>query len=171
MTYGNGRFGEGDRRLTAVLRCPTRRPKKARPWQPRRGYGQAGDSEKAIADYTAVLQMPDAPAEQKAQALVDRGWMHFVAGRNREAIEDERQAVSLDPKNCTARGKLAIALLVDGQTGEAMAACDEALAIANAENLADMASDIQKAVEKHGPLDGADEALRRIEARRKSLEH
>ncbi len=44
----------------------------------RRGFtysqrGQQGDVEHEIADYTAVIDMPDAPAEQRAKAQVNRG--------------------------------------------------------------------------------------------------
>jgi tetratricopeptide (TPR) repeat protein len=134
-------------------------------------HGDLGDSTKAIADYTAVLQMPDSLADQKTKALVNRGWRHFVDGRSREAIEDEQQAISLDPKNCFAHWNLAISLLAGGRTNEALAACDAGLALADAKDLAQMASNLETATQKHGPLARADEVLARIEARRKSLEH
>jgi tetratricopeptide (TPR) repeat protein len=51
-------------------------------------YWTAGDSEKAITDYTAVLQMPDAPAEQRAQALVNRSGSYWKAGDSEKAIAD-----------------------------------------------------------------------------------
>jgi hypothetical protein len=44
--------------------------------------GQAGDVDREIADYTAVIDMPDAPAEQRAQARHNRG---FVYGKRGEA--------------------------------------------------------------------------------------
>ena len=88
-------------------------------------YGKHGEQEKAIADYTAVVQMPDAPAEQKAQALVSRGWMHFVAGHYSEAIQDNRQATTLVPDKCLAHGNLAIALLVSGQTDQSLVSYDK----------------------------------------------
>jgi len=98
------------------------------------------------------------------------GWRHFVEERYPEAIADEREAVSLDPSYCTARGNLAIALLLHGQRDEALAAYDAALAMASTENVADMAKDLTKALEKHGPIDGAEDAMARIESRRAQLE-
>jgi tetratricopeptide (TPR) repeat protein len=133
-------------------------------------HGKLGDAEKAIADYTAIIEMPDAPPEQKALALSNRGWHHFVEGRYREAIEDDTQAVSLNPKSCIAQGNLAIALLVDGQADAALAAYDAALALASIENLDDMASLLERVIQTHGSLTGADQARARIEARRKSLQ-
>jgi len=133
-------------------------------------YGQLGASDNEIADYTAVVMMPDAPTEQKSWALVNRGWQYFLEDRYREAIEDHSRAVSLNPKSCTAQGNLAIALLVDGQADAALAAYDAALALASIEDLDDMASDLETAIQKHGALAGADEARSRIEARRKSLQ-
>ena len=47
-------------------------------------YGRLGSSEKAVAEYTAVLQMPDVPAEQRAKALVNRGSGIQAIGRCRE---------------------------------------------------------------------------------------
>ena len=35
--------------------------------------GRLGESEKAIADYSAVIEMAEAPADLKASALVNRG--------------------------------------------------------------------------------------------------
>ena len=131
---------------------------------------ELGDFEKAIADYTAILEMPDVPPEQKALALVHRGSQYFVEGRYREAIEDQTQAVSLNRKSCIAQGNLAIALLVDGQADAALAAYDAALALASIENLDDMVSELERAIQTHGSLTGADEARARIAARRKSLQ-
>jgi tetratricopeptide (TPR) repeat protein len=134
-------------------------------------YGQLNEPAKAIADYTAVIEMPDAPTEQKVQALSNRGWAYFSAERYREAIDDEQRAVKLDPKNCTARGNLAIALLVDDQTIDALAAYDSALAIADVKDVEAMATDLNDAVRKQGTLPGAEEALARLEKRRKQLSH
>jgi len=133
-------------------------------------HGRFGDPERAIADYTAVLELPDAPAGQKAQALGNRGWEHFVAGRYADAIADHREAISFDQELCTDRSNLAIALLVDGQTEEAVVTYDTALVMANLEDLADMANDLNEAVQKRGPIAGADDILARIESRRAELE-
>ena len=133
-------------------------------------YGEQGDSERTIADYTAVVDMPDAPTQQKADAHSGRGWEYFVAGRSTDAIADHRQAISFDQELCTDRSSLAIALLVDGQTEEALVTYDTVLAMANLEDLADMANDLNEAVQKHGPITGADDILARIESRRAELE-
>ena len=148
------------------------RTKGAGPRQPRRDVRTSGAIRSGRSPTTRPCsRCPTLPAEQKAQALVNRGWQYFVEGRIREAIEDEQHAVSLDPKDWTAHANLAVALLADGQTNAALAAYDAALALANAENLAEMTSDLEMATQKYGPLAGADEVLVRIKARRESLEH
>ncbi|MGO8903941.1 MAG: KGGVGR-motif variant AAA ATPase [Isosphaeraceae bacterium] len=129
-------------------------------------YGQQGESEKQIADYTAVVQMPNAPAEQKAKALVSRGWMHFVAGHHSEAIQDNRQATTLVPDKCLAHGNLAIALLVSGQADQALVSYDRALTLATKEELDEIRKDLHEAIEKRGPLPGAEEVMKRLEAGR-----
>ena len=63
----------------------------------------------------------------------------------------------------------AIALLVDGQTNDALAAYDSAIELANAADLADMEKDLGEAIAKHGPLAGADDVRKRIEARAEKL--
>ena len=133
-------------------------------------YGKHGEQEKAIADYTAVVQMPDAPAEQKAQALVSRGWMHFVAGHYSEAIQDNRQAITLVPDECLAHGNLSIALLVSGHTDQALASYDRALTLATKKELDEIRKDLHEAIEKRGPLPGAEEVMRRLESRAVVLE-
>ncbi len=69
-----------------------------------------------------------------------------------------------------ARGNLAIALLVTGQTAEALAAYDAALQIASAKDVTEMAADLDEAVAKHGSVAGADEVRSRIESRRATLQ-
>ena len=127
-------------------------------------------SRQAGGDYTAVIEMPDAPAEQKAQACSNRAWRRFVEGRPREAIDDLQHAVSLDPKNVNANANLAVALLADGQSDAALTAYGTTLAMAHAENLAEMTADLEVALERYGPLPAADRVRARIETRRKSLE-
>ena len=85
VTYGQaGRFGAGDRRLHGRAPDARRagRTEGTGPRQPRRDVRASGAIRSGqIADYTAVLQMPDAPAEQKAKALVNRGVTYGQAGR------------------------------------------------------------------------------------------
>ena len=168
-TYG--RQGKSEKAIvdyTAVVEMPDAPAKQKAQALVNRGitYGQQYVSEKEIADYTAVVEMPDAPAEQKAEALVSRGWMHFVAGHHSEAIQDNRQATTLVPDKCLAHGSLAIALLVSGQTDQALVSYDRALTLATKEELDEIRKDLHEAVEKRGPLPGAEEVMKRLEAGR-----
>jgi tetratricopeptide (TPR) repeat protein len=63
----------------------------------RRGYchGVVGDSVKAIADYSACIQLPGAPAEQVAKALFIRGFHHGEAGDLARAIDDYSACIQL----------------------------------------------------------------------------
>src|SRR5208337_2698012 len=169
VTYG--KHGEQEKEIidyTAVVQMPDAPAEQKAQALVYRGvtYGQQGESEKAIADYTAVVQMPDAPAELKAKALVSRGWMHFVAGHLSEAIQDNRQATTLVPDECLAHGNLAIALLVSGQTDQALASYGRALILATKEELDAIWKDLHEAIEKRGPLPGAEEVMKRLEAGR-----
>jgi tetratricopeptide (TPR) repeat protein len=63
----------------------------------RRGvaHGQLGDSAKAIADYSAVIDLPSAPAEQVAMALVNRGVAHGQLGDSAKEIADCSAVIDL----------------------------------------------------------------------------
>jgi tetratricopeptide (TPR) repeat protein len=69
----------------------------------RRGWaynqrGEAGDAERAIADNTAVIDMPDAPAERKARARVNRGVTYGqrgVAGDVESEIADYTAVIDM----------------------------------------------------------------------------
>jgi tetratricopeptide (TPR) repeat protein len=169
VTYG--KHGEQEKAIidyTAVVQMPDAPAEQKAQALFNRGitYSKHGEQEKAIIDYTAVVQMPNAPAELKAQALVNRGWMHFVAGHHSEAIQDNRQATTLVPDKCLAHGNLAIALLVSGQTDQALASYDRALTLATKEELDEIRKDLHEAIELRGPLPGAEEVMRRLEAGR-----
>ena len=114
--------------------------------------------------------MADAPAEQKAEALCNRGWVHYAAARvcggNRGRTTSDRDL----PKGLGCSRNLAATLLVVGRWEDALAAYDAALELASLENVDEMAKDVNDAVAKHGSLAGADEALARIESRRKALQ-
>ena len=166
-----GQQGESEKAIvdcTAVVQMPGAPAEQKAEALVNRGinYGRQGESEKEIADYTAVVEMPDAPAEHKAKALVSRGWMHFVAGHLSEAIQDNRQAITLVPDKCLAHGNLAIALLVSGHTDQALVSYDRALALATKEELDEIRKDLHEAIEKRGPLPGAEEVMKRLEAGR-----
>jgi tetratricopeptide (TPR) repeat protein len=171
VTYG--RLKEPEKEMadfTAVIQMPDVPSEEKAKALVGRGatYDDMNDRENAITDYTAVIEMPDAPSDQKVQALSNRGWTYFTAERYREAIDDEQRAVTLDPKNCTARGNLAIALLVDGQTNDALAAYDSALAIADVTDVETMATKLDDAMKKRSALPGIEQARARLEARRKA---
>jgi tetratricopeptide (TPR) repeat protein len=172
VTYN--KQGESEKEIadyTAIVEMPNAPTEQKANALVKRGviYGQQSESEKAIADYTAVIEMPDAPAEQKAKALVNRGWKQFVAGRHIEAIQDYRQVTILIPNECLAHGTLAIALLVSGQTDQALESYARALTLATEEELDAIRKDLHKAIEKHGPLPGAEEVMKRLEAGREHL--
>jgi tetratricopeptide (TPR) repeat protein len=133
-------------------------------------HSKHDEHKKGIADYTAVIRMNNAPTSQKAMALCSRGWSYYLAGRHNEAIEDGRQAIALNPGLWTAHANLAIALLVLGNTSDALEAYDAALRLADAKlPLDEMEKDIRTAVQTYGQLIGADEVLARVAARRQFL--
>jgi tetratricopeptide (TPR) repeat protein len=66
-------------------------------------YDEAGDTSKALADYTAVIEMKDAPAEQKARALVNRGFVYGEAGDTPKKIADYTAVIGM--KNAPAKQK------------------------------------------------------------------
>jgi tetratricopeptide (TPR) repeat protein len=156
---------------TAVIEMPEARPEDKAIALINRGvaFDQQGKRESEIADCTAVIEMPEAPVEMKCNAFTNRGWSRFLAGRIEEAIADSRQAVSLNPMSPKAVGNLAVALLVNRQLIEANRAYDEAIELADADVLADLAKDLREAVAKYGALAGADEIQSRIEARAATL--
>ena len=54
-----------------------------------------GDPQRAIADYTAVLDLPGAPVEQVAMGLINRGFTHGQTGNPQRAITDYTAVVDL----------------------------------------------------------------------------
>lgn len=116
-----------------------------------------------------MIEMSDAPAEQKAKFYSERGWCHFLNDQVLEAIIDFRQAIASKASFVSARGNLAIALLVDGQVSEALEAYNSAIELADATDLADMEEDLADAIAKRGSIAGADVARQRIESRAASL--
>ncbi len=133
-------------------------------------HTRRGEPAKAIGDYTTVIEMQGTNAKERAAALCSRGWLRFLAGRKNEAIEDEQQAISLNPEDWTPHANLAIALLVSGRTSDALAAYEVALGLSGAEGVDEMEKDIRLAIETYCPVSGADEAMTRLESRRKLLQ-
>jgi tetratricopeptide (TPR) repeat protein len=134
-------------------------------------HSKQDEPQKAIADYSAVIEMKHPPAMQKAMALCGRGWLRFLEGHYDEAIDDNRQAVPLNPERWVAHANLAIALLANGKLDEALASYDAAVALADIENLDEMTRDLHNLTLKRGQLPGISDVLARIEARKRSLSH
>lgn len=165
-----GQQGNPEREIadyTAVIEMPEAPPEqKAKALVNRAStFAQQGNPERAIGDYTTVIEQPDAPVEQKVNALSGRSWARCEAGRIKEAIADARQAVALNPKNVNALSNLAISLLVNHQTNDALAAYDAAIELADTDGLADLGKDLREAIARHGALPGADEVRTHIETR------
>lgn len=165
------RFSESINRINQIIDNPkTSRNGLAKALHSRAlRFGHRNESERAIEDYTAVIEMSDAPTEQKAKSHSERGWCHFLNDRILEAIVDFRQAIALNAKFIDARRNLAIALLVDGQVSEALDAYDSAIELADAADLTNMEKDLADAIAKRGSIAGADVARQRIESRAASL--
>jgi tetratricopeptide (TPR) repeat protein len=132
-------------------------------------FGRLGSSDREIEDYTAVIEMPDAPIAWKAKALSKRSWKELMAGRIKEAISDSREAKRLNREDAYASGKLAVALLVDHQLNDAVAAYEMAIMLADVDALAELEKDLKDAIDKHGAIAGADEILQRIGDRKVTL--
>ena len=64
-------------------------------WLSRHIISSTRHKEKAIADYTAVLDMPDAPTHHKATALYNRGIIYKEVGETEKAIEDYSTVVQM----------------------------------------------------------------------------
>ncbi len=57
--------------------------------------GLLGDTQGAIADYTAVVELPGAPPEHVAKALVNRGIAYGSAENHQKALEDCEAALAV----------------------------------------------------------------------------
>src|SRR6185312_4165163 len=117
-------------------------------------HGLLGNPDSAIADYTAVITMPDASKDHRRMALARTGWQHYLAGRYEQAVADMRQAISLELDTWNIHANLAVALLVLKQTDDALASYDRGLGLANLGNLGEIKKDLDEAIEKHGQLPG-----------------
>jgi len=59
-------------------------------------HGQLGDSARAIADYTAVVEMPDAPAEDKALAHAALASIYALLNDRPESLRHARAALAIE---------------------------------------------------------------------------
>jgi len=83
-------------------------------------HGQAGDAPRAIADYTAVIDLPSAPVEQVARALVNRGVTHGQAGDAQREIADYTAVIDLPGASVEMVARaLVIRAITHGQAGDA----------------------------------------------------
>jgi len=64
--------------------------------------GQSGDAPGEIADYTAVLELPNAPVEQQAQALLGSGVARIQDGERDNACDQLREALALSRQGSVA---------------------------------------------------------------------
>jgi len=95
--------------------------------------GQAEDTEGALADFTAVVDMADAPADSKAKALVNRGSAKGQAGDTEGELADYTAVVDMadapaDQKAQAFLGRAAVRTEADDRAG-AIADCDAVLAM------------------------------------------
>ena len=130
-------------------------------------YGRQ-ETEKAIGDFSEVIQMPDAPAEHKAKAFSNRCWRFprrpLWQGCRRRTRSDHSRSRLLD-----GHGNLAISLLFHGQKDDALRSYDLALSFADSTHLDVLTRELREAIAKHGSIAGADEAMACIEAQRQAL--
>ncbi|MCO6459493.1 MAG: tetratricopeptide repeat protein [Pirellulaceae bacterium] len=125
--------------------------------------------EAAMGRFAEVIGSPSSSEREKAYALDSRGWQRYRQSHVTDAIADFRQAIEIDDDYVNARGNLAVALLVSGQTDEATTAFEAALARADAKQVADMQRDLDEAILEHASVVGAAEIQQRIAARRAEL--
>lgn len=86
-------------------------------------YGQKGDTDKAIADYTQVIEkLPGAPVDQVALALGNRGWSHYQKNDFSIFLSDTNEALRKNDKLDFAAFNLGLALLANNKDTEALAA-------------------------------------------------
>ncbi|KAA0142503.1 tetratricopeptide repeat protein, partial [Gimesia chilikensis] len=58
-------------------------------------YGQRGETQQEIEDYTHVINLPEAPPDQIAKALVNRGYVYEQLGETQQATEDYTRVINL----------------------------------------------------------------------------
>jgi hypothetical protein len=97
LVYGNREWGNAIRLYTEIINTSRISATTQCLAHFRRGnsHGQLGDSAKAIADYSAAIDLPNAPVDQVAKALVNRGITHGQLGDSAKAIADYSAAIDL----------------------------------------------------------------------------
>jgi tetratricopeptide (TPR) repeat protein len=89
-------------------------------------YEQAGDFDRATADYTTALKRPE-PNRVKANLYLNRGLMYFRKGDQDRALADYGEAVTLDPKLATAYINRSAILIARGDNDGAIADLDRVI--------------------------------------------
>ena len=113
-------------------------------------WGKKGKPDKKIADYTAVVEMADAPVREKARAFANRAWAFYRAGDVTALVSDSRRALELDATLGFARFNLGLGLLLSGQVGEAAEEYRDAAALCrtSAEVSKEGIADLEAAIAK-----------------------
>ncbi len=94
----------------------------------KRGFAkkELGDKQGAISDFTAVVEMEDAPKEQLTRALVDRGVVKGLSGDGQGAITDCTIVIGMEE---AAKDQVALALfnrgVAKGQVGDVRGAISD----------------------------------------------
>lgn len=96
-------------------------------------HGQQGDPVAEIADYTRVIELPNAPPKQVAMALFNRGLTHAQQGDSTAAIADFSNVVKLPdagPEDVIdAYQTLALLHFADGRWNEGFAALESGVSL------------------------------------------
>jgi tetratricopeptide (TPR) repeat protein len=100
------------------------------------------------------------------------GWVFYEMGYLEKAIEYSKQALTSDANQPWIHHNLALALLADGQTDEALAEYDAATAISRrVKEFQDAIHDLEELANKAPDLAGVETALTKLQAGLESLEH
>jgi len=93
----NGDFESSIESLTGLLHSAVSPREKAVTYLLRGfTYGQQGDMRRALADFSAVIAMVDAPFDDKAQALYFRGMIYHLQGDMERELADYSAVIAMD---------------------------------------------------------------------------
>ena len=129
-------------------------------------YGRTSNLKPAIDDYTAVLALPKITDNDKATALLSRGWFAYENGDIVALIRDSEAALDVDPMQENALFNLGLGYLLSGDGAKAKAQYERACRDAKStEVIAASLKDLEDAIDKRGPVAGSDEILAMIRNR------
>ncbi len=93
-------------------------------------YRQLGETEKASADFSAGIDIPDISDEQKAACLLSRGWTHDQRGNREQAITDYTSVIQMPGAPPRLRAESLVARgVIKGQEPQLDAAIDDYTAV------------------------------------------